>query len=188
MAETKVSGEESYVSKLTVATLGCQPVLVKALPPDQTKLSLCRIFGKCSGVGYQDDKERGAIHTFFKGNFEGINLQDGTVLRSGKMYLPKGISEVMEKVVNEVAAKEGGNAVLKESVAFAFEIRSVKAGNKIGYSYEAVALKDPHAEDELAAMRTAIASMPTHEQKQLAGKNTSGGKTLEGQQSSRKSA
>lgn len=161
--KVEVSGEESYVAKLTVKTLGCNAIMVKTLPPEQTKLALCRIFGKAADTKEMQTKDPSGvptIHTFFTGVFEGINLQDGTVLRSGKLFLPKGISEVVESAIKNAQAKDD-----KASVSFAFEIRSVKATNPIGYSYEAVALKDPAAEDELAEMRNAIAKLPTHEQK-----------------------
>lgn len=171
---TPISGEESYISKLTIATLGCNPSMVKTLPVGQNKLPVARLYGKVSDVKYQDDKAKGVIHTFFAGTFEGINLQDGNVQRSGKLFLPKGISEVVEAAVKNAQAKDD-----KSSIAFAFEIRAVKATNPIGYSYEAVAIKNPEAEDELAEMRALVAKAPTMEQKSLgAGKEA---KTLEGQ-------
>jgi hypothetical protein len=169
-----VSGEESYIAKLTIATLGCTPSLVKTLPMGENKLAICRLYGKASAVKFQEDKAKGQVYTFFAGTFEGINLQDGTVQRSGKLFLPKGISEIVEQAISEAQKNDD-----KASVSFAFEIRAVKAGNPIGYSYEAAALKSPQAEDELAEMRTMIAKLPTHEQKQLAGKPGQV-KTLEG--------
>lgn len=179
----KISGEENYVNKLTIKTLGCIPSLVKALKPEQgTKLAICRMYGKASKVSYQPDKDAGKFFTVFMGNFEGINLQDGTVLRSGKMFLPPGIQEVVENAIKSAQAKDA-NA----SISFAFEIRAVQATNPIGYSYEAAALKNPEAEDELAEMRGVIAKLPTFEQKKLAEAKGSP-KVLEGQTASRKSA
>lgn len=183
-AAVEPSGEESYVAKLTVKTLGCNPIMVKTLPPEQTKLALCRLFGKAAEVKTMQSKDPAGnptVHTFFVGIFEGMNLQDGTVLRSGKLFLPKGISEVVENAINTAQAKDD-----KASVSFAFEIRSVKATNPIGYSYEAVALKDPAAEDELAEMRKAIAQLPTHEQKLALKQGGRDAKQIEGQ--TRKSA
>lgn len=157
----EASGEESYIAKLTVKTLGCKPDMVKTLE-GQDKLALCRIFGKAAGVGYQDDSRNpGSIFTYFKGTFEGINMQTGETYRSGKLYLPKGISELVEAVIKN-AEKNG-----KEQVSFAFEIRSVKATNPIGYSYEAVAIKRPEQEDELAELRKLLMAAPTLEQKKL---------------------
>lgn len=174
----EVSGEESYVAKLTIKTLGCIPSLVKALKPEQgTKLAIARIFGKATKVTYQPDKDRGTTFTVFNGNFEGINLQDGTVLRSGKLFLPPGIQEVMENAIKTEQAKDPA-----ASVSFAFEIRAVQATNPIGYSYEAASLKPPQAEDELSDLRAAIAKLPTHEQKRLGATSGGTGKlALEGQ-------
>jgi hypothetical protein len=188
---TEVSGEESYVSKLTVKTLGCVPSAVKAMKPEELvasggKLALCRLYGKAAEVKYQDDKNNpGTVHTYFVGTFEGINLQDGTVLRSGKLFLPKGISEVVEMAIKNAKARNKD-----DSVAFAFEIRSVVSTNPIGYSYEAAALKSPEAEDELKEMREIIAKLPTHDQKRLAAAQGKGAppKTLEGQHPAKKSA
>lgn len=182
-AETaRPSGEENYVSKLTVQTLGCVPAMVKTLKPEEgNKIAIARLYGIAARVAYQEDKTQGVIHTYFAGNFEGINLQDGTTLRSGKMFLPKGISEVVEQAIKTAQAKDD-----KASISFAFEIRAVRANNPAGYSYEASALKSPQEEDQLAEMRSMIAKLPTHEQKALAGKTQT--KQIEGQQASRKSA
>lgn len=185
--EVEVSGEESYVSKLTIKTLGCNPSMVKALAKDQgTKLSLCRMYGKATAVAYQEDKDNGKMYTFFKGTFEGINLQDGVVLRSGKMFLPEGISNVVETAIKSAQENDP-----KASVSFAFEIRSVQATNPIGYSYEAVAIQKPEAEDELAAMRKTIAGFTAG--KALLGHATTpkvleGGKPAQAGTTARKSA
>lgn len=161
-ATPTVSGEESYVSKLTIKTLGCNPSMVKTLPDGENKLAICRLYGKVQDVKYQENKDKGEVYTFFAGTFEGINMQNGEVLRSGKLFLPKGISEVVESEVKNLRAKDD-----KASVSFAFEIRAVKATNPIGYSYEAAALKKPEAEDELSELRSAISKFPTLAQKQL---------------------
>lgn len=151
----QVSSEETYVAKLTVKALGCKPDMVKTLPEGQNKLALCRLFGKAHGVKYQDNKATATLDTVFLGIFEGINVQTGESLRSGKLYLPKGISEVAEQAIKSAQAKDE-NA----QIAFAFEIRAVKATNPIGYSYEAVAVRSPQAEDELREMRETLATLP----------------------------
>lgn len=187
--EVEVSGEESYVSKLTIKSLGCNPNMVKTLKKEQgTKLAIARMYGKASAVKYQEDKDNGKIYTYFAGTFEGINLQDGTVLRSGKMFLPEGISNVVETAIKTAQSKDD-----KASISFAFEIRAVQASNPIGYSYEAAAIQKPEAEDELAAMRKTIAGFTAgkqllgHEGKALAG-STAGPQVLEGKGGMKKSA
>lgn len=190
--EVEVSGEESYISKLTIKTLGCNPSMVKTLKKEQgVKLAIARMYGKASAVKYQEDKENGKMYTYFAGTFEGVNLQDGTVLRSGKMFLPEGISNVVETAIKAAQEKDD-----KASVSFAFEIRSVQATNPIGYSYEAAAIQKPEAEDELAAMRKQIvgftANKPLlgHEPKdtKALGGGTAGPQVLEGKGGLKKSA
>lgn len=182
MANTQVSGEESYVKKLSIATLGCVPAAVKQ---EQTgKLAIARIFGKMTRIGVQEDITQGKTWKFMQGTFEGINMQDGTVLRSSRLYLPDGIAQVVEEAYNRALAKDSEAAGkelkdIKGEISFAFEIRSIKANNPAGYSYEAVALRSPQEEDELAEMRKALAAIPTLEQKRL--QSAQGGKALEGQ-------
>lgn len=172
----EISGDEVYVSKLTTKTLGCKPDMVKTLPDGQNKLAIARLYGKAAEVKYQEDKNNpGTIHTFFAGNFEGINMQTGESVRSGKLFLPKGISEVVEKAIKDAKAKDP-----KADIAFAFEIRAVKATNPIGYSYEAVALRSPEAEDQLKEMREAIAKMPTKDAVKALPATGGGPRTIEG--------
>lgn len=156
-AESPVQhASESVIAKLTIKGMGCKPDLVKTI--EERSLPLCRIYGTISSLFYKEDKQNGAIHTAFKGQFEGINLQDGEVFRSGVMYLPNGIKEVVESVVLSTQKEDA-----KAEVKFAFEISSVKATNPIGYSYEARALVKPEREDALAALRQQMLALPAYE-------------------------
>lgn len=147
--------DATYLGKLTVKGMGC--VAAKVASEESGKLALARLYGKVSGLKYQPDtKSEGAFHTAFSGNFEGINLETGEVYRSGLLYLPKGISEIMESSFKKLLADVGDTA----SITFGFEIRSVKASNPIGYSYEAQALKSPEVEDELAQLRGQMQALP----------------------------
>lgn len=147
--------EETYVSKLTIKAMGATPAKVVGLP-DGNKWPLARIFGKVSDVKTKESQTiAGSIEVAFIGNFEGINLETGEVFRSGRLYLPKGISELMEKTFEQLR-KQDKNA----DVSFAFEIRSVKASNPIGYSYEAQALQSAQKMDELAHLRNSIKQLP----------------------------
>lgn len=167
-------GAESYVAKLTIKSIGCKPDMVKTLPDSEKKFPLCRIYGKVSDVRTKEDtKNAGSWFTYFAGTFEAINLQDGEIYRSGVLYLPKGISEMMEGSFKNIQAQDK-NA----SVHFAFEVSSVKATNPIGYSYEARALVKPEKEDELAALRGEMLKLPA-----LGEAVTSGKKQLQGKAS-----
>ena len=149
--------EANLIGKLTLKGMGCRPQKVTAIDGEKAKLALAHIIGKAQEVRYQDDKSgSGTIHTFFVGNFEGVNLETGDVYHSGKLFLPRGISELVEAAIKE-AQKHDKNA----SISFAFELRSVKANNPIGYSYEARALKKPEQEDELGELRKLLAAPKT---------------------------
>jgi hypothetical protein len=156
-----VSGEINMTGKLTLKTLGCNPSIVKTL--EVNKVSIARMYGEAKAVKYQEDEAEGKVYTYFAGSFEGINLQDGTCLRSGKMFLPSGISEIMETAVTETLARDK-NATIQ----FAFELLAVKSTNKSGYSYEAIALRKPEETDALAELRARIMSTPTYEKRKEA--------------------
>src|SRR5690348_2896560 len=153
---THEDDEVGFVGKLSCKTLGCNPAMVKTLPQTETKLAIARIYGTCTGVGVQEDKEQGKAWTFLKGNFEGINMQDGTTLRSGKLYLPEGVSQLVEQTITEIQQRDGVKAVIN----FAFEIRAVKANNRAGYSYEAAQLVKPEQDDPLEALRKLVKQAP----------------------------
>lgn len=146
------SGAESYLAKLSIKTMGCDPRKVASV--DGGKLPLARIYGKAVTVKYVEGAD-GKASCCFIGTFEGINLETGEVFRSGKLYMPGGVTEVMETALRS-AQKEDDKA----SISFAFEVRSVKAGNPIGYSYEAKAIKPPEVEDELAEIRKLLVGLP----------------------------
>jgi hypothetical protein len=175
-----VQVEESIISKITMATLGCNPSAVKSLPADSPELQngelpLARIYGKLADVKYQDDKTKGQIYTYFVGSFEAINMQTGEVMRSGKLFLPKGISELVEDATKKAREKDD-----KASIAFAFEVRSIKATNPIGYSYKVLALKSPEATDELKELRDMIHKAGAVDVKRLTGSQTGKGTTIQG--------
>jgi hypothetical protein len=146
---------ETYISKLTLKGMGCNPGKVVALPAGE-KCNLARIFGTIQDVKVTESKTiAGNLEVAFQGNFEGINLETGEVFRSGRLYLPKGISELMEQNLIKYHKEDA-----KASVSFAFEIRSVHATNPIGYSYEAQAIQSAQKVDELAELRKAVMALP----------------------------
>ncbi len=178
MADVKAAGslkhDVTILSKLTLKGMGCDPSKVKSLT-DGNKLTLGRIYGIVNDVRYKEDRNKpGAYHTQFVGTLEGVNMETGEIFRSGICYFPAGISETMEaafKQIAEVSKKDGTTPAAQ----FAFEIRSVKASNPIGYSYEAQAIRKPEQDDPLAELRAQLLALPT------AGEVvTSGKKQLEG--------
>lgn len=147
--------ESSFVSKLSIKALGCDPRLAKGVNAQV----LCRIFGMAQGLKHGEDKNSGNLWTALQGSFEGINAQEdsddfGKVLRSGKLFLPAGIQDVVEGAVRQIENSAGGAETA--AVTFALEIRSVKAANPIGYSYEARSLTPTVKTDPLTEMRNMI--------------------------------
>lgn len=151
MAETQAL-EVTIISKMSVKTLRCNPrQAAVADGQPQLKIPLCRIYGRVSGTKTQEDAVSGVFHTALMGVFEGLNLVTGEVFRSGKLYLPKGIHEMLETPAKKLDADDKG-----ETVSFALEISSVSATNPIGYSYEAKPLIKVAVTDELDELRSAL--------------------------------
>jgi hypothetical protein len=164
--------EEAIIGKITMSAIGCKPGLVQTLPDGENELPLARLYGKLNEVRVQNDKDKGVSYTYFVGTFEAINMQDGEVFRSGKMFLPKGISELVE-----AAVQKNPNT----AIGFAFQVNAIKANNPAKYSYKVLALKSPEAEDELKGIRDLVAKAGTVTARRLTGTQTGAGpKTLEG--------
>lgn len=144
----QVSPEKIFVTKMAVKSMGCKPHLAEG----QDMKRLCMIYGRADGVKMGED-QNGKLWSALTGSFEGVNLTDGKMYRSGKLFLPSGIHETVENAVKELAGAEIKSGV---SITFAMEIRSVPATNPIGYSYQAVNLMKIEKEDELDSLRRAI--------------------------------
>jgi hypothetical protein len=137
-----VAKNEVQITKMSVKGLGCNP---------GSLTRMCQIMGKAIGVKTGEDAT-GRVWSALIGDFRGVNLETGEVFRSGKLFLPSGIHEPIEAAVKGLGDK-GGEGVVK----FALELRTVKASNPIGYSYQAVTLLPITAEtDSLADLIAAV--------------------------------
>lgn len=153
--ETLKHSQENYISKITLKGIGCKPAAVTALPAGE-KWPLARIYGVLGETRFKDSVALpGSVELMLVGEFEAINLETGEVFRSGKLYLPPGIAELMQKTLIKLQSEDE-----KASVEFAFEIRTVHATNPIGYSYEAQAIGSAKKVDALAQLRGAMAQLP----------------------------
>lgn len=141
--------EIKYVSKLSMKNAGVDPRKVLAADGDKASVVLARIFGLADGIKQVEDKTNATVHLALTGKFQSINAQNGQITRSGILYLPKGIHEV---VMNAVKQLEEGSVV-----RFGLEVRSVKASNPIGYSYEAIDLLPVQEKDPLSELADVIA-------------------------------
>lgn len=141
------------LTKMAVKALGCNP---RNPPKEKGAMKLlCRIYGEASDYATREDTRTGQLHTNLVGEFEGVNVEEGSpeygkCFRSGKLFLPSGIQETVEKMVAVV--KKNPNA---GAVRFAIEIYSVDSTNAIGYSYAARNLtpKGPETVDAMAEIR-----------------------------------
>lgn len=144
------------ISKMSVKTMGCNPRKVAGMDDNKdgkpVTLPLCVIYGIASGLKHGEDKVNGGVWTALTGDFEGKNLQTGETFRSGKLFLPSGIQEIVEGPIKK-AEDENGSCAIK----FAFEISAVKASNPIGYSYQAKPLTKPTEGDQLSELRAIAA-------------------------------
>lgn len=134
-------------SKLTLKVLGCDPKAVLKLP--EHELPIARVYGNAFRVGVQNDVEHGQSYTYFTGMFEGVNMQDGSIVQAPRLYLPGSISDMVENVINQAQARDK-----QARVGFIVEIRAVKSREaKGGYIYKGVFLQKPELQDELAKFR-----------------------------------
>jgi len=168
MPKTAQPDANGIVSKLSNATLGCDPLIVKGKAAG-TKAPMYRIMGRATGIKEAKDTNGEVIYGL-TGSFEGTNLVTGQVMRSGVAYLPPGIHEmILEPLDKEIAAAGAGEAVALE---FAFDVFAVAAPNKSGYSYSAIDLIPATRKDPFDDMRAALEKMNTpaltDEQKKLA--------------------
>ena len=133
----------NILTKMTLKGMGCKPAQAAS---DGKRVPLARIYGYAAGVKAKEDST-GNVHQAIIGQFEGVNLNTGEVFRSGVLYLPGGIHELLAKP----AAENNAN------VQFALEIHAIPAGNPIGYSYSAKSLLPVTARGPLDDLRTTLA-------------------------------
>lgn len=136
------------VKKLTVKNvLGRKPSA--ALLGDKDEVMLMTVYGKAVKVEHgQHDFGDGNVSEYdkFRGDFEAVKTDDGTVVRSAVMILPEVAGDLLANVVNSL--EEGSGAV-----EFAFSISIRKADTSIGYEYTAEPLTQTQEKDDLAGIR-----------------------------------
>lgn len=170
MPKTAQPDANGIVSKLSNATLGCDPLVVKDKAKG-TKAPMYRVLGRATGIKEAKDTNGEVIYGL-TGSFEGTNLLTGQVMRSGVAYLPPGIHETILEPLDKALAEDATNQGV--TIVFAFDIFAVAAPNKSGYSYEAIDLVSPEKRvDVFADMRADLEghTLPalTDDQKKLEG-------------------
>jgi hypothetical protein len=157
MPKTAQPDSNGIVSKLSNATLGCDPLVVKDKAKG-TKAPMYRILGRATGIKEAKDTNGEAIYGL-SGTFRGTNLLTGVTMSSGVAYLPPGIHEtILEPLDKLLSEDKAGQGVALE---FAFDIFAVAAPNKSGYSYEAIDLIPAQRSDPFAEMMAQLEGVPT---------------------------
>lgn len=147
---------EGYIPKITMSGIGCTPV-GSEIPTDQ-----CLVWGRATGLHSEpfDAKiDPDNLWTCLQGEFAADLIKDGKLLespyKSARLFLPKGIQDVIEDMLKRSGAIEKPNAGL--SVVFGFRMQTKKSTSKAGYMWCAVNMLPPTPEeDPLAQIRKEI--------------------------------
>ncbi len=146
-----------YVTKLSVRSLGLDKVGIRKLAEkaEGKTVPVARFFGIAENTGISDRGKFGES-VFFEGQFEGVNLDTGEIVRSGRLFLPDVASSILEGMV--VKGNEGLENGAKCKVQFAFEINAqADLAAAVGYKFSASPLVEAKdAPDPLANLRKQI--------------------------------
>lgn len=153
--EELMRSDEAYINKITIKGIGCKPQAVTAMA-DGAVHTMCRIYGVLNKVQEKESMVNpGSMEVALLGEFEAVNLETGEVFRSGKLYLPGSLSDILRSNLDKYKDEEK-----TATVQFAFEIATVHASNPIGYSYQTRAISGARKVDALAAIRQQILALP----------------------------
>jgi hypothetical protein len=144
--KTETAAETSIVSKLTPAVMKFNPGRAKV---DDKKVLLGRVYGIASGVK-QVKAGNGDVHFALTGDFRGVNSDTGINYRSGVLYLPAGIHDMLQAAVDG-GLDENGKPIYRD-VKFGIDLFAAPAKNPIGYSYEATSVIKAVEADPLAEL------------------------------------
>lgn len=131
--------EINVVTKLTLKAMGCNP---RRASVEKKAVSLARVYGIASGTRVKT-AANGDAHYPILGDFEGVNLETGEVFKSGTLYLPAGLHEMIYEPLSRGS----------DPIEFGIEVSAIPAENPIGYSYTAKQLYKPAAADPLEKLR-----------------------------------
>lgn len=142
-----ISGE-TYVTTLNLKSMDCDPRACfahKTVENPRGITPLAKIFGSAISLKYGENRRDSTLWTALSGDFTGVNLVTGKMYNSGKLFLPPGIQDIVEKSVVEIQRLIEQKRVVEGAMAvdFAFQINTKTADNPIGYTYEAVNLMPP---------------------------------------------
>lgn len=157
MAKTKTtsaaSNDEMVVAKLTTTVIDSEN-LRKTVEAGK-RILICTIYGYASAIKMVKDRIRDEYYHALAGDFEATYEHDGKRTRSGVLYLPGGVHELVEKSLKELT-EEG-------QVAFAFQLFATKADNPQGYTWLAKSLIKPEEADPMDELRKKLTGLVKEE-------------------------
>lgn len=153
-ADEAFGSDAEIVAKLSVATMGINPAIVK-LTGQRTPIGAA--WGRATGTKVSVDSKgevmadkSGKPLVGLVGQFRGVNLQSGAEYMSSTLYLHSAFQRLIE---DELAKQEGrakrGSGNFR-GVEFGFRIDAVPAANPAGYSYVYVSMMPATKADPLA--------------------------------------
>lgn len=142
-------------AKIVAKDVG-NPKLIATLPDNENKLVLGAIIGIARDFKSKVDQRDLKEYWFFTGDFEAVPAEAGKdVTRSGVLYLPTGIQELISNALYDAQGER-----LTDAVQFAFEVSVVKATNAQGYSWAFEPKMQAAPNDPLAELRALAAPKP----------------------------
>lgn len=157
--QSDASGKDAgnYKAKLTVATIGGAPERAKT---EKTRVGVATFIGIATGtkmVENQNEPEKPYVAV--TGNFEAVNLYTGEIYRSGILYLPTGLHDLVVNMLDQVKGDEDRSKFDKAAVEFALQIDAEPADNAAGYQYVGKSLLPPQKADALSHLRALTAGI-----------------------------
>ena len=134
----------TMIAKITPSSIGLKPEIVKDTHKEEV---LCHMLGEATGTKAKR-AANGDEFIALSGKFEAINLKTGEVYRSGILFLPGGIHDMLTEVLM---------AEPDAVVSFGIALTAVPAKNPSGYSWKAQQLLERETHDPLAELRKRLA-------------------------------
>jgi len=150
----------NVISKITVRDVGANAAAVLAMPGDDARAPLMRVYGIARGIKLVTSKDRltgtETIHKALMGDFRAVNMTSGMRYASGLLYLPAGVHELLLGPLEKAKADNES-----AEVQFGFDVFGRKSSSPAGYGYVAVMLgEDPKAVDAMTELETKLAATP----------------------------
>lgn len=150
----------NVISKITVRDCGANAAAVLAMPGENARAPLIRVYGIARSIKEVKSKERltgdVTIHKAIEGSFRAVNMTTGERYASGLMYLPGGVHELLIDPL-ERAKENNDNA----EIQFGFDIFGRKSSSPAGYGYVAVMLgEDPAEVNPITELEARLAATP----------------------------